>query len=189
MNYLLFIVTFFPISLMPGINMTYAMSIGMSLGYVRALPMMAGQLTSLAFVGICCMLGVGAVLAHYSFAFKVLNVIAGLYLLYLGAITKVSQLPSKKQIFLNGAVVCISNPKTWIFLSALLPTFLDANDPFSLPRIFSITVTLVFIEFCSLSIYALGGAILKKFLQTHLRLLEIFTAAIICVIGILMMLR
>ena len=85
MNYLLFIVTFFPISLMPGINMTYAMSIGMSLGYVRALPMMAGQLASLAFVGICCMLGVGAVLAHYSFAFKVLNIIAGLYLLYLGA--------------------------------------------------------------------------------------------------------
>ena len=159
MNYLLFIVTFFPISLMPGINMTYAMSIGMSLGYVRALPMMAGQLASLAFVGICCMLGVGAVLAHYSFAFKVLN------------------------------VVCISNPKAWIFLSALLPTFLDANDPFSLPRILSITVTLVFIEFCSLSIYALGGAILKKFLQTHLRLLEIFTAAIICVIGVLMMLR
>ena len=199
MNYLLFIVTFFPISLMPGINMTYAMSIGMSLGYVRALPMMAGQLTSLAFVGICCMLGVGAVLAHYSFAFKVLNIIAGLYLLYLGAmlffskgqlsITKVLQLPSKKQMFLNGAVVCISNPKAWIFLSVLLPTFLDANDPFSLPRMLSITVTLVFIEFCSLSLYALGGAILKKFLQTHLRLLEIFTAVIICVIGILMMLR
>ena len=133
MNYLLFAVTFFPISLMPGINMTYAMSIGMSLGYVRALPMMSGQLASLALVGICCMLGVGAVLAHYSFAFKVLNVIAGLYLLYLGAmlffskgqlsITKVSQLPSKKQMFLNGAVVCISNPKAWIFLSALLPTF------------------------------------------------------------------
>ena len=36
MNYLLFIVTFFPISLMPGINMTYSMSIGMSLGYARA---------------------------------------------------------------------------------------------------------------------------------------------------------
>ena len=102
--------------------------------------MMSGQLASLAFVGICCMLGVGAVLAHYSFAFKILNVIARLYLLYLGAmlffskgqlsITKVSQLPSKKQIFLNGAVVCISNPKTWIFLSALLPTFFGSERSF-----------------------------------------------------------
>ena len=53
----------------------------------------------------------------------------------------------------------------------------------------SITVMLVFIEFCSLSVYALGGAILKKFLQTHLRLLEIFTAVIICGIGVLMMFR
>ena len=145
------------------------------------------------------MLGVGAVLAHYSFAFKALNVIAGLYLLYLGAmlffskghlsITKVSQLPSKKQMFLNGTIVCISNPKAWIFFSALLPTFLDKDDSFSLARMCVITVTLVFIEFCALNIYALGGAMLKKFLQTHLRLLEICTAIIVCTIGVLLLFR
>ncbi|WP_295149038.1 LysE family translocator [uncultured Campylobacter sp.] len=199
MDFLLFFVTLAPISLMPGINMTYAMSIGMSFGYKYSLIMMTGQLLSLAFVAFCCMLGVGAVLHHFEYAFKALNIIAGLYMLYLGAIllfgrgelsiTKVSQLPSKKQMFLNGAVVCISNPKAWIFLSALLPTFLDANDPFSLPRILSITVTLVFIEFCSLNIYALGGAMLKKFLQIHLRLLEICTAVIVCGIGILLLFR
>ena len=199
MDFLLFFATLAPISLMPGINMTYAMSIGMSFGYKHSLIMMTGQLLSLAFVAFCCMLGVGAVLHHFEYAFKALNIVAGLYMLYLGAmlffskgqlsITKVSQLPSKKQMFLNGAVVCISNPKAWIFLSALLPTFLDANDPFSLPRILSITVTLVFIEFCSLSVYALGGAMLKKFLQIHLRLLEICTAVIVCGIGILLLFR
>ena len=199
MDFLLFFATLAPISLMPGINMTYAMSIGMSFGYKHSLIMMTGQLLSLAFVAFCCMLGVGAVLHHFEYAFKALNIIAGLYMLYLGAmlffskgqlsITKVSQLPRKKQMFLNGAVVCISNPKAWIFLSALLPTFLDANDPFSLPRILSITATLVFIEFCSLNIYALGGAMLKKFLQTHLRLLEICTAIIVCTIGVLLLFR
>ena len=199
MNYPLFFATLLPISLMPGINMTYAMSIGMSLGYVRALPMMSGQLASLAFVAICCMLGVGAVLAHYGFAFKVLNVIAGLYLLYLGAmlffskgqlsITKVSRLPSKKQMFINGLIVSVSNPKAWIFFSALLPTFLDKDDPFSLTRMCVIAITLVFIEFCALNIYALGGAMLKKFLQTHLRLLEICTAIIVCTIGVLLLFR
>ena len=35
MNYPLFFATLLPISLMPGINMTYAMSIGISLGYVQ----------------------------------------------------------------------------------------------------------------------------------------------------------
>ena len=199
MNFLLFFITLAPISLMPGINMTYAMSVGMSFGYKHSFFVMAGQLLAIAFVSFSCMLGVGAVLHHFEYAFKVLNIIAGLYMLYLGvmlffgkgelSITIVSNLPSKKQMFINGLIVSVSNPKAWIFFSALLPTFLDKDDPFSLTRMCVITVTLVFIEFLALNIYALGGAMLKKFLQTHLRLLEICTAIIVCTIGVLLLFR
>ena len=199
MNFLLFFITLAPISMMPGINMTYAMSVGMSLGYKHSFFVMAGQLLAIAFVSFSCMLGVGAVLHHFEYAFKVLNIIAGLYMLYLGvmlffgkgelSITNVSNLPSKKQMFINGLIVSVSNPKAWIFFSALLPTFLDKDDPFSLARMCVITVTLVFIEFLALNIYALGGAMLKKFLQTHLRLLEICTAIIVCTIGVLLLFR
>ena len=52
-----------------------------------------------------------------------------------------------------------------------------------------ITASLIVVEFLALNIYALGGAMLKKFLQTHLKLLEICTALIVCTIGVLMMLR
>ena len=199
MNFLLFFITLAPISLMPGINMTYAMSVGMSFGYKHSFFVMAGQLLALAFVSFSCMLGVGAVLHHFEYAFKALNIIAGLYMLYLGvmlffgkgelSITNVSNLPSKKQMFINGLIVSVSNPKAWIFFSALLPTFLDKDDPFSLTRMCVITVTLLFIEFLALNIYALGGAMLKKFLQTHLRLLEICTAIIVCTIGVLLLFR
>ena len=199
MNFLLFFITLAPISLMPGINMTYAMSVGMSFGYKHSFFVMAGQLFAIAFVSFSCMLGVGAVLHHFEYAFKALNIIAGLYMLYLGvmlffgkgelSITNVSNLPSKKQMFINGLIVSVSNPKAWIFFSALLPTFLDKEAPFSLTRMCVITVTLVFIEFCALNIYALGGAMLKKFLQTHLRLLEICTAIIVCTIGVLLLFR
>ena len=199
MNFLLFFITLAPISMMPGINMTYAMSVGMSFGYKHSFFVMAGQLLAIAFVSFSCMLGVGAVLHHFEYAFKALNIIAGLYMLYLGvmlffgkgelSITKVSNLPSKKQMFINGLIVSVSNPKAWIFFSALLPTFLDKDDPFSLARMCVITVTLVFIEFLALNIYALGGAMLKKFLQTHLRLLEICTAVIVCTIGVLLLFR
>ena len=199
MNFLLFFITLAPISLMPGINMTYAMSVGMSFGYKHSFFVMAGQLLAIAFVSFSCMLGVGAVLHHFEYAFKVLNIIAGLYMLYLGvmlffgkgelSITNVSNLPSKKQMFINGLIVSVSNPKAWIFFSALLPTFLDKDDPFSLTRMCVITVTLVFIEFLALNIYALGGAMLKKFLQTHLRLFEICTAIIVCTIGVLLLFR
>ncbi|WP_148787896.1 LysE family translocator [Campylobacter concisus] len=199
MNFLLFFITLAPISLMPGINMTYAMSVGMSFGYKHSFFVMAGQLLAIAFVSFSCMLGVGAVLHHFEYAFKALNIIAGLYMLYLGvmlffgkgelSITNVSNLPSKKQMFINGLIVSVSNPKAWIFFSALLPTFLDKDDPFSLTRMCVITVTLVFIEFLALNIYALGGAMLKKFLQTHLRLLEICTAIIVCTIGVFLLFR
>jgi len=199
MNFLLFFITLAPISLMPGINMTYAMSVGMSVGYKHSFFVMAGQLLAIAFVSFSCMLGVGAVLHHFEYAFKALNIIAGLYMLYLGvmlffgkgelSITNVSNLPSKKQMFINGLIVSVSNPKAWIFFSALLPTFLDKDDPFSLTRMCVITATLVFIEFLALNIYALGGAMLKKFLQTHLRLLEICTAIIVCTIGVLLLFR
>lgn len=199
MNFLLFFITLAPISMMPGINMTYAMSVGMSFGYKHSFFVMAGQLLALAFVAFSCMLGVGAVLHHFEYAFKALNIIAGLYMLYLGvmlffgkgelSITNVSNLPSKKQMFINGLIVSVSNPKAWIFFSALLPTFLDKDDPFSLTRMCVITATLVFIEFLALNIYAIGGAMLKKFLQTHLRLLEICTAIIVCTIGVLLLFR
>ena len=199
MNFLLFFITLAPISMMPGINMTYAMSVGMSFGYKHSFFVMAGQLLAIAFVSFSCMLGVGAVLHHFEYAFKALNIIAGLYMLYLGvmlffgkgelSITNVSNLPSKKQMFINGLIVSVSNPKAWIFFSALLPTFLDKDDPFSLTRMCVITATLLFVEFLALNIYALGGAMLKKFLQTHLRLLEICTAIIVCTIGVLLLFR
>ena len=199
MNFLLFFITLAPISMMPGINMTYAMSVGMSFGYKHSFFVMAGQLLAIAFVSFSCMLGVGAVLHHFEYAFKVLNIIAGLYMLYLGvmlffgkgelSITNVSNLPSKKQMFINGFIVSVSNPKAWIFFSALLPTFLDKDDPFSLTRMCVITASLILIEFLALNIYALGGAMLKKFLQTHLRLLEICTAIIVCTIGVLLLFR
>ena len=199
MNFLLFFITLAPISMMPGINMTYAMSVGMSFGYKHSFFVMAGQLLAIAFVSFSCMLGVGAVLHHFEYAFKALNIIAGLYMLYLGvmlffgkgelSITNVSNLPSKKQMFINGLIVSVSNPKAWIFFSALLPTFLDKDDPFSLTRMCVITASLIFVEFLALNIYALGGAMLKKFLQTHLRLLEICTAIIVCTIGVLLLFR
>ena len=84
MNFLLFFITLAPISMMPGINMTYAMSVGMSFGYKHSFFVMAGQLLAIAFVSFSCMLGVGAVLHHFEYAFKALNIIAGLYMLYLG---------------------------------------------------------------------------------------------------------
>ena len=85
MNSLLFVITFLPISLMPGINMTLALSFGMALGYRRTLPMLAGQVFSLLFIAVLCIFGIGALLIKYTLAFSVFKICSGIYLIYLGA--------------------------------------------------------------------------------------------------------
>jgi len=192
---LLFFFTIFPISLMPGINMTYALNLGIARGYLRALPALIAQVLGVAAVAIACIFGVAGILLAHPAALSAIKILGGAYIFYLGVATflargnfKLQKQKRSENIFLQGLVVAVSNPKAWIFFTALFPPFLDAGNLFG-ARTFALVAILCASESICLSIYALGGAILKKFLQTHLRLLEIFTAAIICVIGILMMLR
>ncbi|MBE3022276.1 LysE family translocator [Campylobacter sp. 7477a] len=79
MNYLLFVVTFFPISFMPGINMTLALSIGMSIGYMRAIPMILGQLVGVVLVSFLCILGVATLLMRYEFVFEMIRICGAIY--------------------------------------------------------------------------------------------------------------
>ena len=153
---LLFFFTIFPISLMPGINMTYALNLGIARGYLRALPALLAQV-----------LGVATFLARGNF--------------------KLQKQKRSENIFLQGFVVAVSNPKAWIFFTALFPPFLDADNLFG-ARTFALVATLCVSESICLSIYALGGAVLKNLLKTHLKYLEIFCSVLMCAIGLWMIL-
>ncbi|QKG29092.1 LysE family translocator [Campylobacter sp. RM16187] len=195
MNYLLFIATFFPISFMPGINMTLALSIGISIGYFRALPMILGQLLSVGIVAFLCILGAATLMMKYEFIFIIIKICGAIYIIYLGimlffsrgklALHRYNGEMGKISLFIHGMIISISNPKAWIFFAAILPPFIDRQDPFG-SGIYMIIALLLVIEFISLSIYALGGAVLKRLLLNHLRILEIFTALLMCSIGIWM---
>ncbi|QNH08985.1 hypothetical protein GZ983_004990 [Campylobacter fetus] len=76
MDWLLFITTFWVISLLPGLNMTLALSLGMSVGYKKTLFMMAGATISLGIVAFVCVVSVGAVLAKFPIFFKFLPLFA-----------------------------------------------------------------------------------------------------------------
>lgn len=197
MNYLLFAATFFPISLMPGINMTLALSIGMSVGYIKAMPMILGQLLSVGIVAFLCILGAAALMLKYEFIFTIIKICGAIYVIYLGVMLFFSRGKlslknykgdmRKSALFAQGMIISISNPKAWIFFAAILPPFLDKQDPFG-SGVFLLMTLLLVIEFLCLSIYALGGAVLKRLLLNHLRILEIFTACLMCFIGAWMIL-
>ncbi len=84
-------------------------------------------------------------------------------------------------------MVAVSNPKAWIFFTALFPPFLDADNLLG-ARTFALVAILCVSESICLSIYALGGAVLKNLLKTHLKYLEIFCSVLMCAIGLWMIL-
>ena len=60
----------FPISLMPGINMIYALNLGMSHGYAHSLPALIAQTIVIALVSLACILCIaGLLITHPSALF------------------------------------------------------------------------------------------------------------------------
>ena len=79
----MFIPTFFFVSITPGMCMTLALTLGMSIGYRRTLWMMAGELVGVALVSVSAVLGIAAIMLNYPWLFTALKLIGGSYLLYL----------------------------------------------------------------------------------------------------------
>ncbi|NQY21158.1 MAG: LysE family translocator [Campylobacteraceae bacterium] len=172
----IFIPTFFFVSITPGMCMTLSLSMGMSIGLKRTMNMMYGELLGVALVALSSVIGVATIMYNYPSIFLVLKYAGGLYLLYLGInmwlsrgkmalnLESCSFSISNKDLFMQGFVTAIANPKGWAFFIALLPPFIDKNIPltFQLPALLFI---ILFLEFFSLMIYASGGNILRKLLK------------------------
>ena len=60
-----FIPTFFFVSITPGMCMTLAMTLGMSVGVRRTLWMMAGEVIGVALVAIAAVVGVASIMLNY----------------------------------------------------------------------------------------------------------------------------
>ena len=172
-----FIPTFFFVSITPGMCMTLAMTLGMTIGVKRALWMMLGELVGVATVAILSAIGVAALLLNYPNVFMVLKYIGGACLAFVGlqmwlskgkmAIKMYSEgakPASRLDLMSQGFVTAIANPKGWAFFVALLPPFLDANQPLTSQLIVLISIILT-LELSCLLIYAAGGRTLKSILM------------------------
>lgn len=79
-----FLPTFFFVSITPGMCMTLAMTLGMSIGVRRTLWMMIGELAGVALVAVAAVMGVAAMMLNYPQIFEVLKWVGGAYLGYIG---------------------------------------------------------------------------------------------------------
>ena len=169
-----FIPTFFFVSITPGMCMTLAMTLGMSIGVRRTLWMMIGELLGVASVAIAAVLGVASVMLNYPDAFAILKWVGGAYLIYIGinmwrAKGKMSvntHSPSdvsRQSLFTQGFITAVANPKGWAFMIALLPPFINVDQAVA-PQLFILLSVIMITEFVSMLAYATGGKSLRLFL-------------------------
>jgi threonine/homoserine/homoserine lactone efflux protein len=172
-----FSASFFLVALSPGLCMTLAMSLGISIGVRRTMWMMAGELTGIALVGASAVLGVAALLLKAPTVFAVFKWIGAAYLLYMGWLTwraeplRPEQLGgderrTRSSLILQGFVTAVANPKAWAFFVALLPPFVDQSRPLA-PQLLALLALMLIIEFTCLQVYAHGGRVLSE--QLHRR--------------------
>ncbi|GAC26887.1 LysE family translocator [Brumicola pallidula] len=170
-----FIPTWFFISITPGMCMTLAMTLGMSVGVTRTLWMMLGEVLGVATVAILAVIGVASLMLNYPLLFAWFKWIGGAYLVFLGvrmwladadvsqyAITN-SQLSSINLVS-QGYITAVANPKGWAFMVSILPPFIAVEKPIALQ--FSVLLAIIMLsEFICMLIYANGGKGLKRLLS------------------------
>jgi homoserine/homoserine lactone efflux protein len=170
---LLFVPTFFFISITPGMCMSLAMTLGMSIGVKRTLWMMLGEVIGVASVAVAAVIGIASIMMNYPIVFVVLKWIGGIYLVYLGVNMWLSKAHitasyraislSNMALFNQGFVTAIANPKGWAFMISLLPPFIDIDKSLNIQLIVLVSIIMLS-EFICMLLYATGGKGLSKLL-------------------------
>lgn len=150
-----FLLTSLITTLSPGPNtllvMVHSAKYGMRAGVLTITANLTSQLIFMTLV----VYGFGAVLAQTPILYFAMKTVGALYLVYLGikmllnartnsaldvSAEAAEAIPNVKRRFVEALLVSSSNPKTVLFLAALLPQFLDAERTLA-PQLFVMYLT------------------------------------------------
>ncbi|HJU31551.1 MAG TPA: LysE family translocator [Hyphomicrobiaceae bacterium] len=131
-----FVATCILLGLTPGPNMSLILASTLTSGLRAGLVTLAGTTTGLALLVAGAALGMTSVMVFMSEWFDIIRWVGALYLVYLGARTLWQlrrragglPLPLRKagaNLYFEGLLVSLSNPKVLLFLGAFLPQFID----------------------------------------------------------------
>lgn len=164
----------------PGPTVLLALANGSRYGVRRALPGMAGAVASdFVLVGAVA-LGLGTLLAASEFWFAVVKWVGAAYLAWLGLRLLRSQggldlaaatggtptQASARGIFAKSFLVAVTNPKGYLFCSALLPQFIDPQMP-QWPQYGCIALVFAGLDFAVMLAYAVLGARAVRLLRRN----------------------
>lgn len=165
--FLCYLATWLLVALTPGPAVLFSMAQSTRRGWRSSLLGICGvQCGSLVFcAGVA--VGLGMVLARVSLAFTILRAVGAIYLSYLGVqiisstlrrrssdIGEAAAVPrTRRSLFLQGLLLQITNPKALLFVTALLPQFIDPHRA-ALPQFLILGWATVVVDAIVLSAYA-----------------------------------
>ena len=168
--FLLYSVTVFVASIVPGPSMLLALTHGMKYGAKRTIASALGNVSITLLQAAISIAGLGAILLASEGLFDIIKLIGAAYLIYMGlSIWRspnmvVPEKPSNhlsskaplRKMYIQAAFVTAGNPKAIVFFTAVFPQFIDPNAAY-IPQFGMLMGTGGIIAFGCFMIYAIGG--------------------------------
>ncbi|MDH3997991.1 MAG: LysE family translocator [Desulfuromonadales bacterium] len=171
--YLAFVVATAIMIALPGPSVLLTVAHSVSFGWKPALFTVAGATMGVAIQLVIAAIGLASLLNVVAEAFEWLRWAGAAYLVYLGIkqwrsadepLPFAAAAASKTNLFVQGLVVTIFNPKSLIFIAAFLPQFIDATRPPGL-QFALIVPTFLLITFSVTSLWAMAAGNTRSLLQ------------------------
>ena len=167
---LLFSMTVFVASIIPGPSMLLALTHGMQYGAKRTIASAMGNVTVTIIQASVSIAGLGTILIASETTFQLIKWAGAAYLIYMGIrvlcssnmslspneLNHTNKWNSIKRMYLQAAFVTAGNPKAIVFFTAVFPQFIDPNAAY-LSQFYILISICAFIAFNCFMIYAIGG--------------------------------
>jgi homoserine/homoserine lactone efflux protein len=174
--YVAFVVATTIMILLPGPSVLLTVAHSLSFGWRRALFTVAGETAGVAVQLFVAAIGLASLLQTVAGAFEWLRWAGVAYLVYLGikqwrdaahvTLEAGPQTTTRTNVFVQGLVVTIPNPKSLIFIAAFLPQFIDSTRPLGLQ--FAVMVpTFLVITFVFTAGWAVAAGKARGFLKSQ----------------------
>lgn len=170
--WLLYIITVFIASIIPGPSMLLALAHGIKYGTKISISTALGNTVASMIQATVSLAGLGVILATSTTVFLIIKYIGAAYLIYVGfKLFRTSfniddspfnkeQTINHKKLFNEAFIVAASNPKALVFFTALFPQFIVESQS-SWMHYSLLVLTLGIIAFLCMMIYAFSGYKIK----------------------------
>ena len=206
--YLTFLAIMAVMAVTPGPANLFAIAAGVQRGRRRALLGVLGMNLATLVWFCAAALGLGALVSAFPTVFKGVAVLGAVYVAWLGAkafhgaLKPAAVAPAvvapdpapmvgaARTALVDGFMVQIANPKAVLFITAVLPPFIDVGRPIA-PQLALFAVAMIGLDAASMSAYALSGAALaRQMTQPRFRrIFGVFTGVLLLSAAVMIVLR